>query len=103
VLRAGVVEIGCVELRVGYALSPSAPATPGRRGRWREGLREEIRREDGELLAKTVKRGGDAKWRTSQGARFDLPDGITWNDSSRWQKLAMHVPRKRLLAELGSC
>lgn len=42
----------------------------------------------GELLAELVQHGGDRKTEsTSHGARLkDM--GLTWSDSSRWQKLA---------------
>ena len=43
-----------------------------------------VARKAGSILASTVKRGGDAM----AGTSAPLPDGITWSQSSRWQKAA---------------
>ena len=47
-------------------------------------LRIRTARKAGAILARTVKRGGNSRG----GSSAPLPDGISWNQSSRWQKLA---------------
>lgn len=49
-------------------------------------LRLRIERRLGEVLAETVRRGSPKNSRG--GSSSPLPEGITWNQSSRWQKLA---------------
>ena len=39
----------------------------------------------GNWLDENVSHGGDAEWRSSHGGSFDVPEGVTFNDSSRWQ------------------
>jgi len=43
-----------------------------------------VARKAGRILASTVKRGGDA----AAGSSAPLPEGISWSQSSRWQKTA---------------
>ena len=52
-----------------------------------------VARKAGGILSSTVHRGGDAK----AGSSAPLPEGISWSQSSRWQKL--HRLDEDLLAE----
>ena len=52
-----------------------------------------VARKAGGILASTVRRGGDAM----AGSSAPLPEGITWSQSSRWQKL--HRLDEELLAK----
>lgn len=49
-------------------------------------LRIRTARKAGGILAKTVRRGG--KSNSHGGSSTPLPDGISWNQSSRWQELS---------------
>ncbi len=49
-----------------------------------EELRIRAAQKEGSILAQSVKRGGNSHG----GSSAPLPDGISWNQSSRWQELA---------------
>jgi hypothetical protein len=61
-------------------------------------LRLRAERRLGDLLAHNIKRGRPLK--NSDGSRF-LPDDVSWNDSSNWQRMAS-VPEPKFLEYLAA-
>lgn len=60
-------------------------------------LRIRAARKAGAILARTVKRGGNSQG----GSSAPLPEGISWNQSSRWQVLAK-LPEQTLMRYLAA-
>lgn len=60
-------------------------------------LRIRAARKAGTILARTVKRGGNSQG----GSSAPLPEGISWNQSSRWQALAK-LPEQTLTRYLAA-
>jgi len=72
-------------------------------------IRLRAERKAGQLLAKTIKKGGDKKSKSAETTSILKPLGISKDQSSQWQKLGAmpsrtpaHVPRRPAFAKIST-